>query len=272
MKLLRRIVTTVVITLAVILVCVYWIAPVALSFYEARKVPPVARVVPTDLRDHSVSQAPGTKLSYVGYEFEVPWSDLDETRTKLYPKDKAEKTRVVLSFRSGLRLMVTALPAREMINGWASEFKVQPQGIELLFGPGTSTSDYTFVRNVYGFTPSKMHYWSFSPRLQFRDQMVLLTKSIMPVKAAATGIFNLRNQYYQGFQQGDPRVTKDDVVVDLYSDDGHFEMILSQKEYTNPTGVTQPEINRVVESLRKATPGEVASSAGTGIESTPRIK
>ena len=58
----------------------------------------------------------------------------------------------------------------------------------------------------------------------------------------------------------------------LFADDGHFEMILSQKEYTNPTGVTQPEINRVVESLRKATPGEVASSAGTGIESTPRIK
>jgi hypothetical protein len=272
MKLLRRTLTTIVITFAVILVCLYWIAPVALSFYEARKVLPVARVVPTELKDHSVSQAPGTKLSYVGYQFEVPWGDLDETKTTPYPKDKAEKTRVVLSFRSGLRLVVTAFPAREIVNAWASEFKAQPQGIELLFGPGTSTSDYTFVKNVYGFTPNKMHYWSFSRGLHFREQMVLLTKSITPVKAAASGIFNLRNQHYQGFQQGDPRVTKDDIVVDLYSDDGAFEMVLSRRDYTSPTGVTQPEINRIVESLRKATPGEVASSAGAGMESTPRIR
>jgi hypothetical protein len=272
MKLLRRIATTIATTLAVIFACVYWIGPVALSLYEVRKVPPVARVVPTDLKDHSVSQAPGTNLSYVGYEFEVPWSDLDETKTTLFPKDKAEKTRVVLSFLSGLRLMVTALPAREMVNGWASEFKVQPKEIELFFGPGTSTSDYTFVRNVYGFTPNKMHYWSFSRGLHFREQMVLLTKSIMPVRAAASGIFNLRNQFYHGFQQGDPRATKDDIVVDLYCDEGNFEMVLSQRDYTGPTGVTQPEINRIVESLRKATTREVASSANTKSESTSHIR
>ena len=135
---------------------------------------------------------------------------------KRQDKDKAEKTRVVLTFRSGLRLMATALPAREMVNGWASEFKVQPQEVELFFGPGTSTSDYAFVRDVYGFTPMKMHYWSFSQSLHFREQMVLLTKSIMPVPAAASGIFNLRNHYYQGFQQGDPRVTKNDICL-LYT-------------------------------------------------------
>jgi len=111
-RLLRRILITVVITLAVILVGVYWVAPVALSFYAARKAPAVARIVPTDLKDISVSQAPGAKLSYVGYEFEVRWSDLDETQTKLYPTDKPEKTRVDLHFRSGLRVWVTAIPPR----------------------------------------------------------------------------------------------------------------------------------------------------------------
>jgi hypothetical protein len=272
MKLLRRIATTIVITLAVILACIYWIAPVALSFYEARKVPPVARVVPTELKDHSVSQATGMKLSYLGYDFEVPWSDLDETKTTFYPKDKPEKTRVVLSFRSGLRLMVTAVPPREFASLCATEFKIQPQGVELLFGPGASTSDYAFVSHVYGFTPDKMHYWSLSPRLHAREQMVLLTKSIMPVKAAASGIFNISNQFYRGFQQGDPQVNRDEVVVDLYSDQDHFEMVLSPKKYTNPAGVTQPEINRIVESVRKPTPGEVASSASTGIQSTPRLR
>jgi hypothetical protein len=271
MKLLRRILTTIVVTLGVIFACIYWIAPIALSFYAARIALPVARIVPTELKDHSVSQAPGLRLSYVGYGFEVPWSDLDETKTMLYPKDKPEKTRVVVTFRSGLRLMVTAVPPREFAELWATDFKTPPRGVEILFGPGSSTSDYTFVENVYGFTPDKMHYWSLSPRLHAREQMVLLTKSIMPAKAAASGIFKLSNQFYQGFQQGDPRVTKDDIVVDLYSDQDHFEMILLQKDRTTPA-VTQPEINRIVESLRKATPGQVASSVGTGIESTPQLR
>jgi len=43
------------------------------------------------LKDTSVSEAPGTKLSYFGYEFEVPWSDLDESQTKLYPAESLRK-------------------------------------------------------------------------------------------------------------------------------------------------------------------------------------
>jgi hypothetical protein len=272
MQLLRRILVTTVITLAVIFAGIYWVGPIALSFYAARTALPVARIVPTELKDNSVSQAPGKHLSYFGYDFEVPWNDLDEPQTRLYPKGKPEKTRAVLAFRSGLRLMVTAVPPREFANFCATDFKLQPQGIEILFGPGTSTSDYTFVRNVYGFTPDKMHYWSLSPRLHAREQMVLLTKSIMPVKAAESGIFNLRNQHYHGFQQGDPQVSRDGVVLDLYSDKGNFEVIFLEREYANPAGVTQPEINRIVQSLRKATPGEVASSASTEIESTPRLR
>src|SRR5260370_33294366 len=41
--------------------------------WEARRVPAV-KVAPQPLSDYSVSDAPGTVLSYFGYEFEVPWS------------------------------------------------------------------------------------------------------------------------------------------------------------------------------------------------------
>ncbi len=99
MRLLRRILATLAITLAVVFLGVEWIAPAALSYYAARKAPAVARIVPTELKDQTVSQAPGSRLSYFGYEFEVPWNDIDETQTKFYPKDKP--TRVVLVFRSG---------------------------------------------------------------------------------------------------------------------------------------------------------------------------
>jgi hypothetical protein len=261
MKLLRRIVTTIVVTLAVIFVCIYWVAPIALSFYTARAALPVAKIVPIELKDHSVSQSPGTKLSYLGYEFEVPWNDLDETKTVLYPKDKPEKTRVVLVFRSGLRLMVTAVPPREFAQLFATDFKTPPQGVEILIGPGSSTSDYTFVRNVYQFTPDKMHYWSLSPRLHAREQMVLMFKSIMPVRAAATGIFYVQHRDYRGFQQGNPEGRQDGVVLDMYSDDDHFEVVFLQKDFHNAAGVTQAGINRIIQSLRKATPTEAAALA-----------
>jgi hypothetical protein len=248
-RLLRRILITVVVTLAVIFVGVYWVAPVALSFYIAHlaKKAPYSRIVPTDLKDRSVSEAPGMKLSYVGYEFEVPWSDLDETQTKLYPKDKPEKTRVDLHFRSGLRLLVTAVPPREWAKTFVTEFKIPPQKIDAAI-----KSDYSFVRNLYEPTPDRMHHWALSPDVHMRETFWLTIKSVVLSNSAASGIFNLQNQDYKGFQQGNLQVRQDGIIVDLYSEDGSVEMIFSQKDYRNSAGVTQPEINRIVQSLRKA--------------------
>jgi hypothetical protein len=92
LRLLRRILTALAVTLLLGFVSVEWIAPVALSYYGARKAPAVARVVPTELTDHSISQAPGLRLSYIGYNFEVSWNDLDDSQTKLYPKDKPNRS------------------------------------------------------------------------------------------------------------------------------------------------------------------------------------
>jgi hypothetical protein len=38
---------------------------------------------PTELKDLVISIAPGRQLSYCGYEFEVPWNDVDEQKTRL---------------------------------------------------------------------------------------------------------------------------------------------------------------------------------------------
>lgn len=256
MRLLRRILITLVVTLAVVFVGVCWIAPVALSFYAAKKAPAVARIIPTPLVDKSVSEVPGTKLSYFGYEFDVPWSDLDETQTKLYPKDTPTKNRVDLHFSSGLRLEVTSIAPREFVNGLPENFKVSSQAIESVFGRDTMRSDYSFVKAVYEFSPDRMNHWVFSRGGINRDEFLLIMKSIVPVKAAESGIFNVQNQSYRGFQQGNPQVRQNGIVVDLYSDEGTVEMIFLQKDYKSSTGVTQPEINRIVQSLRKATQNE----------------
>jgi hypothetical protein len=255
-KLLRRILLTVFITLAVIFVGVQWIAPAALSFYAVRNALPVARIVPTDLKDKSVSETPGKKLSYFGYEFDVPWSDLDETQTKLYPNDKPDKTRVDLRFRSGLRVLVSAIPPRSWATELSTDFKVPLQRVESSFGE----SDYSFVKALYEFTPEKMNHWSLSHRVHDREEFLLLVKSIALPRSAETGIFNLQNRSYKGFQDGNPQVRQDEIIVHLFSEDGSVEMIFLQKDYQNPNGVSQPEINRIVQSLHKATQVGAAAS------------
>ena len=258
MRLARRILVTIICTVAAIFVVARVVAPIALFFYAARKALPITRVVPTESPDHSISQSTGVRLSYVGHEFEIPWDDLDESKMQLYPKDKAVKTRAVLSFRSGLRLMVTALPPREWAGGLTSGDlgfgKISPQAIEILFGHGAAESDYAFVNNIYEFTPDKMHHWSLSDRLHYRETILLTIKSIMPAAAAETGIFRVQNQTYKGFQQGNPGKQPKGVVVSLYSVDGGVELIFSDQDYRNPAKVTQPEINRIVQTLHKVEP------------------
>jgi hypothetical protein len=129
------------------------------------------------------------KLPYLGYEFEVPWTDLDESQTKLYPSDKTEKSRVDLHFRSGLRLLVTAVPSREMVDGLPKEFKVPPQALEVVFGRDTMKSDYSFLKAVYEFTPDKMNHRDFRRGMINRDEFLLIIKSI--VLSSAADFWNL---------------------------------------------------------------------------------
>jgi hypothetical protein len=269
--------------LAVALAGMYWIGPVALSFYAAKKAPAVASVVPVDLKNKSISAAPGRTLSYFGYEFEVPWSDLEENKIALYPKDKTEKTKADLRFRSGLRLIVRAAHPREWVNDLPKDISVSARDLEAVFGNETMKSDYQFMKTLYEFTPQNMNHWATVQRGVTKEEFLLLIKSISLPKAAETGIFNVQNQDYKGFQLGDPRLRQAKILVDLYSEAGGIEIVFLQEDYLNFSGVTQPEINRIVQSLRKAPPIEspapeiaqtkpaVAKTAPTKIASSKRI-
>jgi hypothetical protein len=48
----------------------------------ARKLPFV-KLTPVVLPDVAVSQKSGMNLSHFGYDFEVPWTDLDKEKTKI---------------------------------------------------------------------------------------------------------------------------------------------------------------------------------------------
>lgn len=244
MTTLRRTLAIVTVALGAVALVAYWAVPVWLCFSTAAKAPVSDRLVPTDLPDLSISQAPGSKLSYFGYEFEVPWTDIDPTKTKASPHE------AILRFRSGLVLMVGSTPAGFWKNGLASGFKASPKSLAAAFGTDAAESDYRLLRALYDFTPTKLKCWS-SRASCYRGIFLLAMKSAALLPSARSGFFNIRSQTYMGFQQGDPQ-SRSTVNVALYSETGSIDFTFFQKDYGNPAGVSQAEINRVVQSLRES--------------------
>jgi hypothetical protein len=231
MKVFWRVLIALAITVVVVVVGISWVVPAALSFYLAKKAPPAASVVPTELKDQSVSNGSGAKLTYFGYEFEVPWSDVGEVDRKPFANKNSGEDSAWVSFRSGLKLLVSAAPA------------------------DATSSNYAVTKLIYEFDPSTIRAWPPSPRAQYQRLTLFMGKSVIlsnPLSAgASSGIFNLDSKGYKGFQLGNPQLRPDTLCIKLYSDEGSFEIYFFQVGYVAPSGVTQPEINRIVQSLHK---------------------
>lgn len=256
MRIVRRILITIVLTLGTGFILINYVSPIALSFYGSAKALPITRVVPIDLKNSSIAPATGTKLSFLGYEFEVPWDDLDPTQTVLTPRGNPDKNRVILTFRSGLRMMATKSPARQMADEFMrQDFRMTPAAFAAVFGSKAADSDYEFMKCVFEFSPARMHHWALGPPVHAREAMLLVTKSILPSRPAKSGIFNIHSTNYEGYQQGDPNSpsAKDDgIVLSLYSQTDAFEIIFAQAKSKHL--VTQPEINRIAQTLHKVEP------------------
>jgi hypothetical protein len=67
---------------------------------------PVVRQAPSELADSSTASSPKVKLSYFGYDFQVPWSDIDKAAAKIH------KNMAIVAFKSGLRLVFTVAPQK----------------------------------------------------------------------------------------------------------------------------------------------------------------
>lgn len=187
-------------------------------------------------KDVSTSLGPGGKISHFGYEFEVPWSDLDESQTQIFPENNHHMQSVWVGFRSGLRLFAVIRPRERAV------------------------PDYASLKRAYEITPDQVHYWSLIEGWGYRDAHLLLAKWAFlqgighpggGSNPAEAGIFNLKSQRYNGFQYGDPQSRPDVLELRVYSDDGTVDIKFLQGGYDEPTGITQPEINRIVQSLHK---------------------
>lgn len=216
-----------------------------LASLEGRKAPWV-NVVPRPLADYSVFDAPGTRLSYFGYEFEVPWN------TNYKQKAFGKGGFVQLEFESGQNLLLI-VPANQ--SGVLTEI-VQARSLNMhilqpVFGDLMRQSAYDQYSALLNTTPGGIR--AFGRRTEAIRGMALLTiKGIAVAQGLETGVYSFELPGKRGFQIADPRQSRNVSLEVFGMGDHHLEIFLTAPK--DGAGLTQPEINRILTSLHATSP------------------
>jgi hypothetical protein len=221
--------------------------------YEYWKLPDVAKT-PIALADLSISSTPHTKATYFGYGFELPWDDVDET------KDKTIGSIHMSAFHSGNAFWFSTFPPKSFANEIMKAGNLDSQGFRRLFGDAAFESDYSFHKMMLQMAPSEITPF-ISRRQAVIGQTLLLIKGIsMP--RTDSGIFSIQTPDFQGFQFESPQNRPFRITAELFSDSGGVELVFLQKGGSDSPGISQAEINRVVQSVHKVPTQAMASNTG----------
>jgi len=183
------------------------------------------------------------KLSHAGFEFEVPWTDLDRKKSK-FVKNIAiysfDSGRVLEFFGPGPDKEGLLSTAEKGIGGAAG-------GLRTLFGEQATKSDYAFRRTLLEQTPDELKPW-MNQREAVRVSMLLMIKGIASV-GGDTGLFKVEQHAWKGFQFDDPSKKPKRVTLELNDDkDQHVEIIFIPGKQDDAT-ITQSDVNRVLQTL-----------------------
>jgi hypothetical protein len=207
-----------------------------------RKIP-IVKSFPVELNDLSVSEAKGERISFKGAEFEVPWNDVDEQKTRVVG------TWALIHFRSGNSMVLCVEPADGFITEITKSKTPDPELFKVMYGPDVLRSDYALHKAIFETTPSQINLFTPSNRAGGLFSVIFI-KAIMP-PTTDWAIYNIRSQNFKGFQLGDPVRRPKKMSLELYGNDVHFEVNIEQNTSLPGPGITQGEINRIIQTARK---------------------
>src|SRR5271163_5003737 len=176
----------------------YWwfYGPQTVLAMEARSIGwknPALNLTPTELPEPWISRQPASKLSYLGYEFAFPWTDVDEKNVQVVGNS------VTIHFKSGNQLFFSVAPAMQLVNSVLSS--ADAEGIfPQILGEQAIESDYTLARRVLETTPSQVTL--STPRRDAVGKLSTLTVKAMVMMPADSGLFTYRLKGYRCIQYG----------------------------------------------------------------------
>lgn len=200
-------------------------------------------IVPRRLDGSSGEQMGGRKFSYFGYEFDSPWTEVD--------KEKKFDSAVTLSFSNGAAVTVFN-PATDVneLQVMKDEASKRGRSMESVFGEEATRSRYALRSKILNLTPKDLNL--FSSRQEMVGNSVLLVMKGAELSQMKGGLYSFQTNWTRGFQEGSP--DRDNIVViDAFdSRDNKIELLIGAAPSGNRP--TQAEINRILYTLRPATP------------------
>ena len=215
------------------------------EIHRAARENPAYRIRPVPLANLSLSQTAGTKLAYLGYEFEVPWDDIDREKTRVPLQDKV----AVIMFRSGKGILFWRHPPNEFVDAMLLDPASNRNTIVQVLGEDTIRSDYNLERAALDVTPDSLSIFD-SRRESVRKGTLFLMKGPALLPESASGIFLFDTPEFKGIQYGVPQNSQKHFGMELFSDDAKF-MITFVNPASGTGSISQEEANRVVQSLHK---------------------
>ena len=210
--------------------------------YLTRKASAVS-LAPAQLTDSSVSRSPGKKLSYFGYEFEVPWTDVDESKSGPIP----DTNKAMIVFKSGNSLSVWHGSPRAFLNQVLSNDKIDQNTLRRIVGDEALQSDFALYRTILQMTPDKMTPFE-PPSAAANQALLLLVKGFCMPPGAESGIFSVSAGEFSGFQFGRPQNSSGEVSVRLFSPASSLNFIFAHPA-SGSTVISQADINRILHTL-----------------------
>jgi hypothetical protein len=201
---------------------------------------PRLSVVPIPLSDTSISQQKGTPENFFGYQFEVPWQGGEQKQRESIAFVFSQSSQEAVTFYD---------PAGQQ--GFIRMMKETP-GLRVgylnpLYGRENVQSDYEFVRAALNASPSQLSLFLPWSKEVYAANLLRMKEAF--ILGSQTGLYSFELGQLRGFQQGDP-VHDKNVEVEAYdAADRKIKLIFSSKSGPNG-GMTQPDINRVLQTLR----------------------
>jgi len=225
---------------------------------------------PVPMAIAQANTAPGMKLVHSGMSFEVPWADLDLSKSRF------RANIAVFTFQSGrtVEFLGPDKNADDLLTTVQKSFGVRHDKLQQLFGPGTMKSNYALQRAILEQTPDEVSPFT-SRQEAVRSSMLLVLKSAAAV-GGETGLFDVRLAEWKGFQWDDPSKNPKRVTLELYNgQDRHLEIIFYPGK-VEAAALTQADVNRALKSLRFSedpqtipASNEIRRDAGTSKASSP---
>jgi hypothetical protein len=212
--------------------------------HRAARKEPMYWVKPVELSDSSMSEASRKKLSYFGYELEVPWDDIDNEKTRV-----AAKGIAVIVFRSGNAITFWTSPPNGLIGSISDENKIDRKTVAQVLGNDAAQSDYAFERAAFEMTPDQVPIFS-SRKVTLGRWMLFTFKEGLLRGGAESGLFFVTTREFQGFQYGRPVNPPKPMSVELFGKDVHIDVLFGQK-LNGPTVISQADVNLVVQSIHE---------------------